>query len=317
MQSKLVALSVSSIVAVAFSSTAYAVTETNYDALNFNTNSGYVRGYGIISTSQPTPLRWQGNDPYNSGTDEGETDLVARATGYTPSPLANSSLIQGGLGVSSSIFPGTTDVNIWKSFTPTSLDNPTVSFFVEWSLVPSLEAAPYDLADTFAFDLRNAANTQSLLRLQLTPGINIQANSYTLQSIAAGSPTDTLVDLGYQGLFQIQVDMTGSAYDLSLSQINASTRAVITNYTLVTNASLATGLTALDFATIMVDWDLASGNNIEPGSNYMIANQFQVTSTGTVIPEPGTWAAAFLLLGIGGMYAYRRRARLASEAAVG
>jgi hypothetical protein len=293
---------------------AQSITETNYDAGNFNTNAGYVRGFGIISTSQPAGLRWEGNDPYNAGLDTGETDLVARVAGYTPSPLANSSLIQGGLGAVDGVLPGTNSVNIWKSFAPSTTvftSAPTVSFFAEWSLIPSLEGAPYNLADTFAFDLRDAANTTSLLRLQLTPGINFQPNSYTLQSIASGVGTDELVDLAYQALFQLQIDMTGSTYNASLSQINSTNRAVITNITLVTGASLASGMTATDFATLMIDWDLASGNPAEPGSNYLIANQFQVTTSGTPIPEPGTWAASLLLLSMGGAYALRRRAQAA------
>ena len=105
--------------------------------------------------------------------------------------------------------------------------------------------------------------------------------------------------------------MTGSTYNASLAQINSTNRAVITNLTLVTGASLASGMTATDFATLMVDWDLASGDPLEPGSNYLIANQFQVTTSGTPIPEPGTWAVALLLLGIGGAYAVRRRTQAA------
>ena len=294
------------------------VTETNYNARNFDTNAGYVRGFGITATNQSAGLRWQGNDPYNTNTFLGETDLVARAPGYTPPPALNgfSSLIQGGNGVPD-ILPGTNSVNIWKTFTPstTAFANPTVSFFVEWSLIPSVEGAPYNLADTFAFDLRNAANSSSLLRLQLTPGINIQPDSYTLQLLASGESTLTPIDLGYQSLFQARVDMTGSTYNLSLARINSTNRSVITNYNnLVAGASLAAGMTALDFGSIMVDWDLASGNPLEPGSNYLIANQFEVTTSGTVIPEPGTWAASLLLLTIGGAYIHRRNARRSAVA---
>lgn len=287
-------------------------TETNYSAANFNTNVGYVRGFGIISTNQPLSLRWQGNDPYDSINDTGETDLVARASGYTPSPLANSSLLQGGLGVGDGILPGTTNVQIWKSFSPSTTPflSPTVSFFAEWSIIGSSALnAPYTNSDTFSFDLRNAANTQSLLSLQFTPGINIQSNSYTLQTIAAGSPTDTVVDLGYGSLFQIQVDMTASTYNLSLARLDPSTRAVITNINNLSTGNLSTGSFALDFATISLDWELASGNAALPGSNYLLANDFQVTTSGTVIPEPGTWAASLALLGIGALYMRRRRAR--------
>ena len=265
--------------------------QTNYDARNFNTNFGYVRGSGIISTVQPAGLRWQGNDPYNTNTTRGETDLVARVAGYTPSPLANSSLIQGGVGVGSGVLPGTNSVRIWKTFAPST----SSIFFAEWSLIPSLEGAPYNLADTFAFDLRNAANSQSLLTLQFTPGIATQPNSYTLQSIAAGAGTNSVAELAYQSLFQVTVSLTGSAWNLSLAQINSTNRTVIASYTNLASGSLANGTTSADFATVGLNWDLASGNNLEPGSNYLLANQI------TVVPEPRTWslialAAALLVL---------------------
>jgi len=114
--------------------------QTNYTAQNFNINAGYKRGFGIISTSQPVALRWQGNDPYNATSGLGETDLVARVTGYTPSPLANSSVIQGGLNIAENVFPGTNNVQIWKTFAP-PVSGSSV-FFAEWSLIPSLEGRP-------------------------------------------------------------------------------------------------------------------------------------------------------------------------------
>ncbi len=274
------------VVASGVLSAAAAFGQAHYDAHNFNTNSGYVRGYSITSSNQPASLRWEGNDPYNIGTDEGETDLVARALGYTPSPLANSSLTQGGFGVADNIFPGTTNVRIWKSFSPSA----SSVFFVEWSLIPSLESAPYNRADTFAFDLRNSASSQSLLKLQLTPGINLQSNSYTLQVIAAGSPTQTVIDLGYQGIFQIDAGLDNSTWNLSLRQINPSTRAVIASYTNLASGALSSGTSAGDFDTISLDWNLASANNLEPGSNYLIANQF------AVVPEP----SSTLLLALSG-----------------
>lgn len=275
--------------------------QTNYTAQNFNTNFGYKRSVGITTTNQPLALRWQGNDAYSSVTLRGETDVISRALGYTPSPLANSSLLQGGNGVANGVLPGTNKVRLWKTFAPPVTGSSV--FFAEWSLIPSLEGAPYNRADTFAFDLRNAANTQSLLTLQFTPGINVQAGSYTMQSIAAGYGTNTIVDLAYQALFQVTVAMTSSNWNLSLAQINSSTRAVLASYTNLASGNLATGTTALDFATLGLNWDLASTNNLEPGSNYIIANQF------TVVPEPstislfvfGATAAAIVVL-------YRRRA---------
>lgn len=289
------------------------ITETNYNARNFNTGVGYVRGFSIIATNQPAALRWQGNDPYTASNNLGETDVIQRATGYTPSPLSNSSLLQGGADLANDVFPGTNNVQIWKSFTPASLPNSQVTFFAEWSLIPSLEGAPYNRLDTFSFDLRNPLNTQSLLTLQLTPGINVLPNSYTLQLFAAGAPTQTVIDLGYQSLFQVSVVMTNSSYNLSVAQINPSTRAVVTNYNNIAFGSLASGTTANDFGTLSLDWELASGNNLQPGSNYMIANQFMVTSAGTVIPEPGTWASA-ALLALAAAYTLRRRRSVRASA---
>jgi len=274
--------------------------QTNYSAENFSVSAGYVRGRGIISAFQPAALRWQGNDPYNPGTGLGETDLVARVPGYTvPTPIQNSSLIQGGLGVVSDpqALPGRKDVRLWKTFTPSF----SSIFFAEWSIIPSLEGAPYNRSDTFAFDLRNADNSQSLLTLQFTPGIALQSGSYTLQSIAAGSGTNSIVDLAYQALFQLSVNLSGSSWNLSLTQINSTNRAAIASYTNLASGSLASGTTADDFATIALNWDLASGNNLEPGSNYILANDF------TVVPEPRTWTLLAVGAALSAAVAFYRR----------
>jgi len=291
------------LVSVASAASADQVTFTNFTTSYFNTGEGWIRNSGLQGQNVTDPIgeRWQGNDPYSAVTEEGETDVVLYYTGYTPgaSPAGNSSLLQGGMYSFADIFPGTDNVRLWREFTPTTgplISDQVVSFFVEWSLIGSLDAGFPDL-DIFAFDLRTAGDADSIIRLQLTPGIATQGNRYTLQTITDnGASVVNRVDLGYQAVFQMELTMYGGNYDLDLSQINPSTRAVITNLNLVTAGSLSSGYTSTDFATLALDWELSSGINTQPGSNFIVVNDFTVSTTAEVIPEPGTWLAGLVLL---------------------
>lgn len=270
---------------------------------NFNTNSGWVRGFSIIATNEPAGLRWEGNDPYNPVLNRGETDNIMRMVGYTPggSAVGNSSWVQGGYFVADGVFPGTNNVQVWRSFTPvTGSPAGDATFKVQWALVGSLDGS-YPSLDTFAFDLRTADNSASLLRLTLTPGIATIPDAYTLQSVVNGGPAVNRVDLGYQGLYELTVAITGSSYDLDVAQLDAATQTVITNLSLVSGASLTSGLAVDDFGTVSMDWILASGDPVDPGSNYIIVNNV------SVVPEPSTYA----LLAASGLalvaFASRRR----------
>lgn len=155
--------------------------------------------------------------------------------------------------------------------------------------------------DTFSFDLRNAANTQSLLTLQFTPGINILSDAYTLQTIAVGSPTDTVIDLGYGSLFQTQVDVTGSTYNISLTRISPTDRGVITNFANLVSGELSTGTTVEDFGTIGIDWTLTSTDPEEPGSNSIVVNEV------SVVPEPSTYVLLAVSALAFAFFGFRRR----------
>jgi hypothetical protein len=270
----------------------------------FNTNSGWVRNIGAVgqNTSDAAPDRWQGNDPFDPNSNTGETDSIAFATGYTPggSTAGNSSLIQGGAYLFADIFPGRSDVKLWRSFSP--LASSTVSLSLEWSVIDSLDAT-FPSLDTFSFDLRSADNMQSILKLSLTPSINALPNAYTLQTLVntgSGVVTGTLADLGYRAVFIVDVDMTGSNYDLTLRQINPATRQTIGTFNFVEGGDLSDGLTAQDFGTISIDWDLTSNDPEDPGSNYIIVNNV------SVVPEPSTYAL-LVLAGLAAAFWSRRR----------
>ncbi len=281
-----------------------------WSAGNFNTSDGWVQGNFLTgqNTNDAVSARWQGNDPENEvtpGVVVGGTDVLQYVTGYTPggSGSGNSSIVQGGAYISTGYVPGTNSVRLWREFSPVATSpTQTISFSAEWSLVGSLDPSFPDL-DTFAFDLRDAANTSSVLRLQLTPGINVISNAYTLQSIATGAPDGTLLDIPYQAIMQIQADITGSTYDVSYARIDSATRAVIDSGTLVTGGSLSSGLTAEDIGVLSIDWDLASGDPAAPGSNYILVNDV------SVVPEPSTYALLSLAaLGLATLALRRRRA---------
>ncbi len=274
--------------------------------VNYSTGGTNVPGYtGFFNSADGwnnvgDPL-WQGQKGW-TGTSSG-ADSVSVIAGTTPSGANDAS---GTLGVFLPALPlNTTSVTLDRGFTPMStmfFTNIAVSFVAEWNIIDFSAPTPYN--DKFTFDLRNTANTQSLLSFSMQgPAVN-PGFDYTLAS--TGTSTINQLDASYGALVRMQVDLVGTGYSGTLWTVNPTTRA-LTLIGSLNGGTLNNGLTASDFGSLQVGWDLASGDPNQPGTLGLVVNELTIQSTGDPIPEPGTWAMAAFLVSGAAATIYRRR----------
>lgn len=293
----------STIVALGIASLQAQVTNTNYTTGFFNSSDGWN------SAGDPN---WEGQDGW-TGTGSG-VDSVSEVASYTPSvPAGNAS---GTFGVFIDSLPlNTANPYIERAFTPMNpvdYSNINVSYTAEWTLL-DFSGGAGGLDDTFTFDLRNTANTASVLTFTMNNAATSPGFDYTLSS-TDGAGTALQLDTTYGALIRMQVDMNGTDYTGTWELLDPTTRAVLQSGGL--NAgSLATGFTASDIGVLRLGWDLASGDPNAPGDVGIVINEFSITSTGEPIPEPGTWAMGALLLSGAAAGWYRRRKVAAKQAA--
>ena len=275
--------------------------------INYSTGGTNVPGYtGFFNTadgwtSSGNPL-WEGQDGW-TGSGSG-ADSVSDVTGTTPtSPAGNGS---GTLGVFLPALPlNTTNIYLSRAFTPGggpyALVDTTVSFIAEFSLLsfgPSQD-------DTFTIDLRNASDTVSLLSFRINNQGVTDPLSYNFLLSSIGASTSAQFEGAYGGLYRMQVDVLGSAFSGSYSLIDPVTRTNLASFSFNPGA-LAGGYTSADIGALRLSWALDSGDPNAPGDVGFVANEFTVATSGTAVPEPGTWGTALLLLA-GAAYVVRRR----------
>lgn len=287
------------IASFAITSVLFTALATAQPVVNFSTGATNVPGYtGYFNSADGwnnsgDPL-WSGQKGW-TGNGQGADSVSVYSSITPPSPAGNAS---GTLGVF--LPPSLTSTNVYleRSFTaetPLSMPNATVSLVAEWTILNFGSATN----DTFRFDLRNTANTASLLAFTMnnigtTPGFNYLVSS-------TGNATQAQFETTYGAVMRMVVDLTDTNYSGTYALIDGVTRTNIASFAL-NSGTLAGGSTAYDFGTLRLEWDLASGNPNSPGDLGIVVNEFTVSS----IPEPST-AALLTAAGVCLAMALRRR----------
>ncbi len=270
--------------------------------VNFSTGATNLPGYtGYFNSSDGwnnsgDPL-WSGQQGW-TGNGQG-ADSVSVVAGYTPpSPAGNAS---GTLGV---FLPGggltSTNIYLERSFTPetpASMPNATVTLVAEWSVLNFGTATD----DTFRFDLRNTANTASLLSFTMNNVGTTAGFDYLVSSTGAG--TQAQFETSYGAILRLVVDLSDTNYSGTYQLVDGTTRTNLASFDMK-SGTLADGATAYDFGVLRLEWDLASGDPNAPGDLGIVVNEFTVSS----VPEPST-IALLGLAGAGLAIGLRRRLR--------
>lgn len=305
----------------------------------FSLTNGYIAGGSSLDgqpTNAPSSQQWQTTDVYNPTNGLGSSSSLDFLGGWTaglPSNLGgnNNSVRFGGFGVELNAYmPGITNPLLYRTFDSvliTSQD--TVSFSMDFSLIgpSSTLSGFFTNRDFFSINLRESTGTNSLAKIVFNPfTTNYSGNAFRPQwvqngtNVVANGTTYTAIDFTNNALWRLNATISNNLIDLSLSGLipQSGVGVGITNY-LVTNTfnvisggALSTGLTAANFERLDIGWELSSGSISAPGANYMIINGMSVISQ--VIPEPGTWAAAAIMLIGGSAVALRRRRQVKVEA---
>jgi hypothetical protein len=306
---------------------------TNWTTGYFNSGDGYgpagTASLDGAPTNAPSGQQWQTTDPFN-GTNAGSTSLMTFVPGWTYDAVGvnNQSVYWGNYDPSAEfapgefgILPGVTNPVLYRQFAL-----PGATDIVRWTAdfgIVNLTPNGYSYLDTFGFDLLDATGANSLANFSFNPASATLQDlrlEWTLNgAVQTNNPAAPVpFEIDYGTLYRITATLQGSFFDLSMAGLVAQTNGsgTVTSYSVVTNVSIISGgalsgaFSAVDFGTAALNWELASANNLQPGPNYMILNTMSVENT--VVPEPGTWAAAALLFGLTGLVLWRRKATSAA-----
>ena len=277
-------------------STGYFNTNSGWkrnDALAYETNTG-----GLSETGQnygnSFPQQWFTDDPFNVTLSNGASSVLKYMSGFTLgfSSAGNNTVLFGGYAPTQ-IKPGISSPSVYRSFAPfVTSGSGTAVFSVDFSIIASSPSS-FTNRDSFGFSLLSGGSAL-IADFSLAPTTN---TSLLNVSYNAGAAVGAIA---YGSLYRITAALQGTNISAVLHGLSTQTNlsGVVTNY--VTNSAvsivdgglIAGGLTAENFDRVGLNWDLASGNPADFGSNYMMVN------TMSVVPEPSVvhlLGATFLL----------------------
>lgn len=286
---------------------------------NFNTNNGWVRDDALAyevagqpetgqNYASPAADQWYTDDPFDGALSNGATSVLKHFDGWTlgTASQGNNSVLFGGYGLQSGVLPGTSTPSIYRSFSAFGAGTNPI-FVADFALIASTPSYPNK--DRFGFNLLDSSGTVSLAQFVFNPAASLFGpNSLGVQWVD-GASTNDIANISYGALYRLTVELNNDTFDMTMASVVAQTNGVgvVTNYVatnavaLINDGAIANSLTAGDFQTVSMNWDLLAGDPSDPGNNYMLVNQV------SVVPEPSTYVL-LSIAGLGaGAYYWRRR----------
>jgi hypothetical protein len=213
--------------------------------------------------------------------------------------------------VDSDVLPGITNPVLYRDF-DNQFGSANTTFSADFGIVgPS--TGSFSNNDTFGFSLNDVGGV-SLAAFQFVPNgpsptaLNVSWVQNGTNAVTNGT-TFSGFSIEYNALYRITAVVSSNQVTMTLAGLTTqSSGGIVTNYvaspatTVVNGGALSGGLSSSDFEQAAITWDLASGDHLDPGSNYMIVNQV------SVVPEPSTVGLLALgLAAVGSVYFRRRR----------
>ena len=285
----------------------------------FNSADGFGPNNSSLDgapTNAPANQQWQTTDPFvvaplpntdpNVGT--GSTSQMQFTEGWTfgLSASGNKSVLFGGYGANGGVLPGISNPVLYRQFDHT-FGSAATTFSIDFGIIAN-PTVSFTNKDVFGFNLA-ATNGTSLAAFELT-SVGAPAGFLNIKWVQNGTnvvPNGTTFDqfaIEYGSLYRLTATFLSNTVNMEVAGLTAQNGGPgigITNYapespvSVVSGGEISAGLVSSDFEIAALTWDLASGNNLDPGSNYMLIN------TVSVVPEPSTLAlvaAASAALGL-------------------